>query len=333
MQDANNKKRSRWLLWTLFGSVAAVLVTGAVLYALGIWKLGQAPYGLDLPKVVAKVGENSISRDLVYQRMRQHEDMRPEDFKDKEIDAMKRLAVRVVDQLIQRRLILQEATRLGVAMTDDEVEQQYTRARASFGSQEEFEKKLSEAHTDPQTLRQDIREFMIIQKMDLLQRQQIAILEQEITAFFNANKAQLLQDRVRARHILVSDSAQAQEALHQLKQARSDFAEVARVYSQDEGTKGKGGELGWLTKGQLVPEFDKAVFSLKPGEISEPVKTQFGYHIIQLEEFQPARRQTLADHREHISNILRSQKWQSQKPAWLNHLQQQTTIWKAPEVS
>jgi foldase protein PrsA len=332
MEDTNHR-RSWWLWWALLGLSVVVLLTGAVLYALGIWKIGPTPYGLALPKVVAKVGEVSITRDLVYQRMRQHEAMRPEDFKDKEVDAMKRLAVSLVDQLIQQRLILQEATRLGVAVTNDEVEQQYTRAQASFGSQEEFEKKLKEGHTDPQTLRQDIQDFILMQKVDLLRRQQIEIVEQEIVEFFNVNKAQLLQDRARARHILVSDPAKAQEALRQLKQDRKDFAEVARLYSQDEGTKGRGGELGWFTKGQLVPEFEKTVFSLKPGEISEPVKTQFGYHIIQLEEIQQARQQTLADHREHISNILRSQKWQFQKQAWLNQLQQQTTIWKAPEVS
>jgi parvulin-like peptidyl-prolyl isomerase len=103
--------------------------------------LGRSPYGLDLPKVVARVGKESISRNLVYQRMRQHEGMRPEGFKNKEVEAMKRLASRVVDQLIQQRLILHEASRLGVSVTDDEVERQYARTQENFGSQEDFEKK------------------------------------------------------------------------------------------------------------------------------------------------------------------------------------------------
>jgi len=332
MQDMNNRKRS-WLLWTLLGVGGVVLLAGAGLYAAGILKVKEAPYGLKLPRVVARVGEDSIPRDLVYQRMRQHESMRPERFENKDAEAMQRVAADVVDQIIQQRLVLQEAAKLGVAVTDAEVEQQYTRAQANFASQEEFEKKLKEGNTDPQTLRRDIRDYILIQKMDFSLQQQIPVSDQEITDFFEKNKQQLLQDRVRARHILVDNPAQAQEALHLLKQGGKDFAEVARIYSKDEGTKGQGGELGWFTKGQMVPEFEKTVFSLKPGEISQPVQTQFGHHIIQLEEIQSARHQTLADHWGHITNILRSQKWQVQKQAWLNQLRQQTTVWKAPEVS
>ncbi len=330
MQDTNKKP---WVLYILSGMIGLALLTGVGLYAAGVLKIGRAPYGLNLPKVVAKVGEDPISRDLVYQRMHQYEGMNPQGFKNKEADAMKKLAIGIVDQLIQQHLILREAQRLQITVTEAEVEQQYARTQANVGSPAEFEKKLKEGNTDPQTLRRDIRDYIVIQKVDFSLQQQIPVSDQEITDFFEKNKQQLLQDRVRARHILVDNPAQAQEALHLLKQGGKDFAEVAKLYSLDKGTKDKGGELGWFSRGQLVPEFEKAVFSLKPNEISRPVQTQFGYHIIQLEEIQLARHQTLADHQEHITNILRSQKWQVQKQAWLNQLHQQTTIWKAPEVT
>jgi foldase protein PrsA len=213
------------------------------------------------------------------------------------------------------------------------VEQQYSKTQENFGSQEEFEKKLKEGSTDLVTLKHDIRDFILMQKLDVALQHQIPVSDQEVMEFFEANKKRLLQDRARARHILVQSPLQAEEALHLLKQGGKDFAEVARQYSLDKGTKDHGGELGWFSRGQLVPEFEKAVFSLKPGEISQPVQTQFGYHIIQLEEIQSARHQTLADHREHITNILRNQKWQASKQDWLNQLYQQTSTWKAPEVS
>ena len=328
-----NQKRGRWLLWTLAGLGGLALLAGAGLYVAGVWKIYPAPYGLNLPKVVAKVGEDPIDRDLVYQRMRQHEGMNPEGFKNKDADAMKKLATRVVDTLIQQRLILREAQRLKVVVTEGEVEQFYTRTQADFGSQEEFEKKLKEGNTDVQTLKRDIRDFVLVQKVDQALQQQIAVSDQEIIDYFEGNKGQLLQDRVRARHVLVESPEKAQEALHLLRQGGKDFAEVASLYSRDEGTKGQGGELGWFTKGQMVPEFEKAVFSLKPGEISQPVQTQFGYHIIQLEEVKPAHEQTFGDHRDHILGMLRNQRWQAQKQAWLNQLYQQSTIWKSPEVS
>jgi parvulin-like peptidyl-prolyl isomerase len=88
-------------------------------------------------------------------------------------------------------------------------------------------------------------------------------------------------DQVHARHILVNTEQEAQ-AIRQQLESGADFATLAKEKSIDPGTKDKGGDLGWFGKGVMAPEFEKAAFSLKVGEISQPVKTQFGYHIIQV---------------------------------------------------
>lgn len=95
-----------------------------------------------------------------------------------------------------------------------------------------------------------------------------------------AAKAQKPEDEVRARHILVATEGDA-EAVEKRLKAGEDFAKVAKEVSKDPGSEG--GELGWFTKERMVPEFADAAFKLKEGEISAPVKSQFGWHVIQLE--------------------------------------------------
>jgi hypothetical protein len=89
------------------------------------------------------------------------------------------------------------------------------------------------------------------------------------------------EEQVWARHILVSNKVEADAALDLINQG-IDFAEVAKKYSKDTGSGASGGDLGWFGRGMMVPEFEKVAFNLEVGEISEPVQSQFGYHIIQV---------------------------------------------------
>jgi peptidyl-prolyl cis-trans isomerase C len=103
----------------------------------------------------------------------------------------------------------------------------------------------------------------------------------EHEAYDAAAKAQPPEPEIHARHILLPDEAAAKAALARVK-GGEDFAKVATELSKDPG--GEGGDLGWFTKDRMVPEFSEAAFKLEPGQISDPVKTQFGWHIIKVEE-------------------------------------------------
>ena len=109
---------------------------------------------------------------------------------------------------------------------------------------------------------------------------EVTILRQKLMDVITANTPHS-QDEVWARHILVADEATAETVRQRLVNGE-DFAKVAAEVSTDTGTKDKGGDLGWFGRGVMVPEFEAAAFSLKVGEISQPVKSQFGYHIIQV---------------------------------------------------
>jgi len=105
--------------------------------------------------------------------------------------------------------------------------------------------------------------------------------EAERKAYDEAAKAEPPQQEIHARHILLPSEDEAKKALARVK-GGEDFAKVATELSKD--PSGNGGDLGWFTKDRMVPEFSEAAFKLKKGEISEPVKTQFGWHIIQVED-------------------------------------------------
>ncbi|MGB9147918.1 MAG: peptidyl-prolyl cis-trans isomerase [Acidobacteriaceae bacterium] len=148
------------------------------------------------------------------------------------------------------------------------------------------------------------------------------ITDAEIQQYYNQNLQQYKVDaQVKVRHILISvdpnagpaadaaAKAKAQGILDQLRKDNGkDFADLAKKYSDDPGSKDQGGELGWIKHGVTVPEFDAAAFALKPGQISGLVRTKFGYHIIQSEGKQEAHIQPLSDVKASIVDILTKQK-------------------------
>jgi len=117
--------------------------------------------------------------------------------------------------------------------------------------------------------------------------------EEELYGYYEANIARYdVPEEIRASHILLADEDTAQDVYAQLM-AGGDFAELAREYSEDRSNSEEGGDLGWFGRGQMVEAFEDAAFALEIGEISEPVPTQFGYHIIQLVDRQEAHTPTL----------------------------------------
>ena len=108
------------------------------------------------------------------------------------------------------------------------------------------------------------------------------VSDQDIKQYYEKNKDKFAPvTQIRASHILVKTEDEAKKIEDRLKQGE-DFAQLAKKYSIDTATAKNGGDLGYFSKGQMVPEFESAAMKLKPGEISEPVKTKYGYHIIKM---------------------------------------------------
>jgi len=111
-----------------------------------------------------------------------------------------------------------------------------------------------------------------------------SVKDADAKAFYDEQvKAVKPEEEVKAQHILVEDEAKAKEVAEKLSKG-GDFAALAKEFSKDPGSKDNGGDLGYFSKGQMVPEFEAAAFALEKGKISAPVKSNFGFHIIKLED-------------------------------------------------
>jgi peptidyl-prolyl cis-trans isomerase D len=151
-------------------------------------------------------------------------------------------------------------------------------------------------------------------------RNRTVVTPQDVQRYYEDNERQYTTpEQVKASHILLKtegkdDAAvkkQAEELLAKVK-GGADFADLATKFSEDEGSGAKGGDLGFFPQGQMVPEFDKVAFSLPPGQISDLVKSQFGYHIIKVIEKKPASKRTLDEVRAQIEDQLKTQRAQDE---------------------
>lgn len=159
----------------------------------------------------------------------------------------------VVEFLVERHLLAQLANKEGIAESED-----YKRRLAAYQAK---------------ALRDSYLAQVISPK----------VKEEEIRAVYDAESKKVAEtERVRARHILVASEKEAQSILEKLNKGEK-FEDLAKQYSLD-GSKDFGGDLGYFTAPEMVPAFSKAAFALKQGEISKPVKTDFGWHIIRLED-------------------------------------------------
>jgi len=151
-------------------------------------------------------------------------------------------------------------------------------------------------------------------------RAKLQISQQDIERAYNENiQRYTTPEQVRASHILLKTDGKNDEAVKAkaedvLKQAKAgaDFAKLAQTYSEDDANKSKGGDLDFFGKGRMVPEFDAAAFSMTPGQISDLVKTEYGYHIIKLTDKKPGTTRPLSEVREQIVEELGYQRAQAQ---------------------
>ncbi len=299
------------LVLALAGTAAAVAVTLGMQRGTGVAATvnGEVIYANDLAREVAAIAKQY------------NIDLNSEDGKKQRAEINKI----VLDQVIEQRLILQEARRLGAEATDQQIDQAMTNIKGNFPTAAAFETALAQRGLTETDLRGRLRTTLVIQNVTA-KVSKATVSETEIVKQFEANRAQYDKaEQVRVRHILVESEAEARFVLARLNRGEK-FADLARQLSKDPGSKDQGGDLGFVGKGQLVAEFERAAFALQPGQSSPIVKTQYGYHIIQLIERKAAQPATLDQVRDEIRRQLLSKKQEADFQAWLKQLKAKAKI-------
>lgn len=204
------------------------------------------------------------------------------------------LATLVYDELIDEEIIRQEAQRVGLSVNPDEItvaiEEGWGYFRNPLHSPTPYpETEESQPAMTLDEFRDQYGSFIARMESSAgvgeeIHRQVVeaSLLRSKVMESISVD-VPATEEQVHARHILVDTEEEAQDVLGRL-QAGETFTDVAKELSKDPGSGDQGGDLGWFGRGQMVPPFEEAAFALQPGEVSQPVSSTFGYHIIRVEE-------------------------------------------------
>jgi parvulin-like peptidyl-prolyl isomerase len=235
------------------------------------------------------------------------------------------LQTQAVAYLVQRQEYASEADKLGVKVTDGQIAKKIADVKKQYfsGSQAKFEKGLADQGYTEATLREDIRSQLLTEGIYKKITADVNVTDADLKDYYEKNKANYTVPESRSvRHILVKTRAEADQ-IHAQLVAGGDFAAIAKAKSIDPGSKNLGGKLV-VSRGQTVAPFDKAAFSLKTNELSQPVKTQFGYHIIQpLADVKPGSVTPFKQVESQIRTQLESQKKNDAVNKWVADVEKQ----------
>ena len=181
---------------------------------------------------------------------------------------------------------------------------------------------------DPEIDRQvtDLRKRLVVQRVMRKYQTPPEVSDEQAKKYYDDNPDLYSTTQIKASHILVKDEATVKEIAAQLKTNPEKFADLAKEKSTDTTSAKKGGELGLFGQGRMVPEFEKAAFKLKPNEISEPVKTQYGWHIITVTERKDGERKPFDQVKEQIKSTLRNKGLQEQTQGHFEELKKNANV-------
>ncbi|MBN8251617.1 peptidylprolyl isomerase [Priestia flexa] len=286
-------KKKKKKLFSFLGIIAAGAIIAGVVYQ------------VNRVDAVASVDGDKITKDQLYEVL------------------MSQGGTDVLDSMIEQKVINKEAEKKSVTISEKELDKELDALITSYGGEDTFNQALEANGIKESEVKKDLETNLKAKK---LVEDTIDISEDEMKSYFDENKDSFDQpEQVKASHILVKDEKTANEVKKKLSDGEK-FAELAKEYSTDTASKEDGGDLGYFSKEDMVQEFSDAAFDLNVNEISEPVKTEYGYHIIKVIDKKAAQDANYENSKEEIKQLLLENKFQSEYPTWLEETKKKYDI-------
>ncbi|MEX6702628.1 peptidylprolyl isomerase [Peribacillus frigoritolerans] len=277
----------------LLKSTKAYIWAGSILIIAGIMAFAMIS---SMDKTIASIDGEKINEDELYDAL------------------VAGYGADTLDLLITNKLVELEAEKARIKIKDEEIQKEIDVMVESYGDEKSLKEQLEASGSSMDALKKDIVVYLQTKK---LVEPRITVTDDEISTYFEDNKDTFAQaEQVEASHILVEDEKTAKKVAKELA-AGGDFAKLAAEYSTDTETADNGGSLGYFGKGDMVEEFENVAFDLDINKVSDPVKTEYGYHIIKVTGKKEAKKANLEDSKEVIKETLLSERLQEEYPVWL----------------
>jgi foldase protein PrsA len=282
---------------------------------------------------VAVVGDEPISKeqfDELLDRARDNYEKNKQEFPAAGTAQYVALRRQAMQFLVQRAQFEQKAKELGLEITESDVEKQLLTIKSQYfgkggkcdaACEKKYAAEIKKQGVTDEQVREDVRASVVQNKIYETVTKDVTVTDKDVEGYYKKNKQNYVQPESRdVRHILVKKKALADSLYERVKNGEN-FAALAKKYSEDPGSKKQGGKLP-ISKGRQVPEFDKAAFALDVGEISRPVKTTYGWHIITaLTAIKKAKTTPLSQVRPAIRQQLLQQKKTDAMKKWVEDTQ------------
>jgi len=293
---------------------------------------------ISLPDVLAKVNETEIKKSSIWPGLIKT----VKRYRDRGIpltQAQEKVAAKkLLQDQVNRHLLLKKAGTMGIQVSSSKVDEEVNAVKAQFSSEEEFLKQLGMRKMTLKQYQQELREDILI---DAVFRRElgagIKVTDQQIEDYFRKNQLQFSSGEQRRASVMLikvdpkagsAGDRESRQALQKIVTKLSkggDFAEMARLHSQD-SIANRGGDLGFFTKDRMFGPFSKLAFELEVGQVSEIFRTQHGYQILKVTGKKEGKKGTLESEKENIRKILTDQEIKTKSHPYLKALRKQANI-------